>query len=71
MKLRVLSTLGVLAAAATAASAQSTFNLYGVVDSGVEHLTNVGAGGATAAGNSQRPASWSASATSSDQEATA
>ncbi len=45
MKLRVLSTLGVLAAAASGASAQSTVTLYGIVDTGVEHLTNVGAGG--------------------------
>lgn len=45
MKFRVLFTLGALAAAASAASAQSTVTLYGIVDAGVEHLTNVGAGG--------------------------
>lgn len=45
MKLRVLSSGVVLAATACAASAQSSVTLYGIVDVGVENLSNVGAGG--------------------------
>jgi predicted porin len=45
MKVRTQISLSVLALAASAASAQSSVTIYGIVDAGVEHLTNVGAGG--------------------------
>jgi hypothetical protein len=45
MKLRLLFTRGLLAATAPAAGAHSSVGLCLPVDTGVEHLTNLGAGG--------------------------
>lgn len=45
MKHSKLAALSVLALAAGAACAQSSVTLYGVIDTGVERVTNVGAGG--------------------------
>lgn len=45
MKFRVVTAMGVMAAATSYAHAQSNVTLYGLLDTGVEHVTNVGASG--------------------------
>ena len=45
MKLRVVTAMSVMAAATSYAHAQSNVTLYGLLDTGVEHVTNVGASG--------------------------
>jgi len=44
MKLNTIATASLLAAAATGANAQTNVTLYGVIDTGVEYITNVGGG---------------------------